>query len=60
MRKSIQTKIIILILVGILFSSFTIGGLGMYSFSKELEKSVVSTMNLTCQEKAEALNSILG
>ncbi len=60
MRKSIQTKIIILILVGILFSSFTIGGLGMYSFSRELEKSVVSTMNLTCQEKAEELNSILG
>ena len=60
MRKSIQTKIIILILVGILFSSFTSGGLGMYSFSRELEKSVVSTMNLTCQEKAEALNSILG
>ncbi len=60
MRKSIQTKIITLILVGILFSSLTIGGLGIYSFSVELEKSVISTMNLTCQEKAEELNSILG
>ena len=60
MRKSIQTKIIALILIGILFSSFTIGGLGMYSFGLELEKSVVSTMNLSCQEKAEELNNILG
>lgn len=60
MRKSIQNKIILLILVGILFSSLTIGGLGIYSFQKELEKSVVSTMNLTCQEKAEELNNVLG
>lgn len=60
MRKSIQTKIITLILVGILFSSLTVGSLGIYSFNVELEKSVVSTMNLTCQEKAEELNSILG
>ncbi len=60
MKKSIQTKIIILILIGILFSSLTIGGLGIHSFKKELDKSVVSTMNLTCQEKAEELNNILG
>ena len=60
MRKSIQTKIIILILIGILFSSLTIGGLGLYSFAAELKKSVISTMNLTCQEKAEELNSVLG
>ena len=60
MRKSIQNKILILILVGILFSSLTIGSLGMYIFVEELEKSVISTMNLTCQEKAEELNSILG
>lgn len=60
MKSSIQNKIILLILVGILFSSFTIGGLGIASFQAELEKSVVSTMNLTCQEKAEELNNILG
>lgn len=59
MKKSIQNKIIYLILVGILFSSLTIGGLGIYSFRDELEKSVISTMNLTCQEKAEELNNIL-
>ena len=59
-KKSIQSKIILLILVGILFSSLTIGGLGIYSFRAELEKSVVSTMNLTCQEKAEELNNVLG
>ena len=59
-KNSIQNKIILLILVGILFSSLTIGGLGIASFGSELEKSVVSTMNLTCQEKAEELNNILG
>ena len=60
MKNSIQNKIILLILVGILFSSLTIGGLGVASFQAELDKSVVSTMNLTCQEKAEELNNILG
>lgn len=59
-KQSIQNKIILLILVGILFSSLAIGGLGIVSFRAELEKSVVSTMNLTCQEKAEELNNILG
>lgn len=59
-KNSIQNKIILLIIVGILFSSFAIGGLGIVSFQSELEKSVVSTMNLTCQEKAEELNNILG
>ncbi len=59
-KSSIQNKIITLILVGILFSSLTIGGLGIVSFGAELEKSVISTMNLTCQEKAEELNNILG
>lgn len=60
MKGSIQKKIIILILIGILFSSFTIGGLGVYSFREEQEKSVVATMNLTCEEKAQELNNILG
>ena len=60
MKSSIQNKIIILILIGILFSSLTIGGLGIASFRAELDKSVVSTMNLTCQEKAQELNNILG
>ena len=59
-KNSIQNKIVLLILVGILFSSLTIGGLGIISFQDELEKSVVSEMNLTCQEKAEELNNILG
>lgn len=60
MKNSIQNKIILLILIGILFSSLTIGGLGIASFRAELDKSVVSTMNLTCQEKAEELNNTLG
>ena len=59
-KSSIQNKIILLILIGILFSSLTIGGLGIASFRAELEKSVISTMNLTCQEKAEELNNVLG
>lgn len=60
MKNSIQNKIILLILIGILFSSLTIGGLGIASFRAELDKSVISTMNLTCQEKAEELNNTLG
>ena len=60
MKNSIQNKIVLLILIGILFSSLTIGSLGIISFRSELEKSIVSTMNLTCQEKAEILNNILG
>lgn len=60
MKNSIQNKIVLLILIGILFSSLTIGGLGIASFRAELDKSVVSTMNLTCQEKAEELNNTLG
>lgn len=60
MKNSIQNKIVLLILIGILFSSLTIGGLGIASFRDELEKSVISTMNLTCQEKAEELNNTLG
>lgn len=59
-KHSIQNKIMLLILVGILFSSLAIGSLGIASFRAELEKSVISTMNLTCQEKAEELNNILG
>lgn len=60
MKSSIQNKIVLLILVGILFSSLTIGGLGIASFRDELDKRVVSTLNLTCQEKAEELNNVLG
>lgn len=43
-----------------MFSSLTIGGLGIYSFRAEQEKSVIATMNLTCEEKAQELNNILG
>ena len=60
LKGTIQNKIIWLILVGILISTLTIGGLGIASFHSEVEKSVVSTLNLNCQEKAEELNNILG
>ena len=60
MKKSIQSKIILVILVGILFSSLTIGGLGIVSFQEELDKTIVSTMNLACGEKAQELNTTLG
>lgn len=60
MKSSIQNKIILLILVGIIISSLTIGSLGIVSFREELDKNVVSTMNLTCEEKAQELNNVLG
>lgn len=58
-KKSIQTKILLLIVVGILLSSSIIGGLGIYSFRQELTNNVNSTMNLTCEEKSEELNVVL-
>ena len=60
MRKSIQTKIVAVIIAGIICSTLTIGSLGIASFNEELNKSVVSTMNLTCKEKAQELNTALG
>ena len=57
--KSIQSKIIILTIIGIVFSSTIIGGLGLLNFQQVIDDDSVKIVNLTCNEKAEELNNIL-
>lgn len=60
MKKSIQTKIIALIMIGIFLSVVIIGGIGIYSFRQEMKRSSHEIMHVTCDEKAEELDGILG
>lgn len=56
--KSIQTKIILLLLIAIMVSSFVIGGNGIISANKAIETDSMEIMNLLCGQSAEELNSI--
>lgn len=58
--RSIQTKIIVLILTGIIVSTTIIGGIGILSFVQAIDDDSVKVMNLMCSEKAEELNNIFG
>ena len=58
--KSIQTKIILLILVVIIVSTAVIGGTGIITFGQAIDDTSVKVMNLMCNEKAGELNNILG
>lgn len=58
--KSIQTKIIALILVGIMVSVGTISSIAIVRFYKVIDNDTSRIMNLTCSEKAEELNNIFG
>ncbi|MBQ8413536.1 MAG: PDC sensor domain-containing protein, partial [Lachnospiraceae bacterium] len=55
--KSIQTKITSLIIIGIVISSLIVGGVGILSFKKAMDKDSMEIMNLTCSEKAKDLNN---
>ena len=57
--KSVRSKILLLILTGIIVSVTMIGGVGFLSFRQTLDEDSVKIMNLTCDEKARELNSIL-
>ena len=57
--KSIQTKIILLILVGIVVSSAIIGGAGIINANRVIDNNSVQIMNLLCKEKAGELNNVL-
>lgn len=57
--KSIQTKIILLIIAGVLVSATIIGGVGIFTFGQEIQLDSVKIMNLTCDEKAQELNNVL-
>lgn len=56
--KSIQTKIILLLLVTIIVCSFVIGGNGIISANKAIETDSMEIMNLLSGQNAEGLNSI--
>lgn len=58
--KSIRSKMIFLILSGIIVSVTIIGGVGMLSFRQASNKDSAKIMNLTCREKAMELNDVLG
>lgn len=58
--KSIQSKIILLILVGIVVSATIIGGAGILRFKQAIDDDSVKIMNLTCSEQAQELNNVLG
>ena len=57
--KSIQTKILCLILIGILVPSVFVLGISGISFRKALDEECVSIMTLTAGQNAEELNVVL-
>ena len=57
--KSIQSKMICFILIGIIVSTTMIGGIGIKSAKSVVDSDSVQIMNLTCSEKAQELNTLL-
>jgi hypothetical protein len=55
--KSIQTKLTMLILAGIVISVFLVGGIGILSSKNIIDSSSVQLMNSICNEKAQQLNN---
>ena len=60
MKKSIQTKIIRLIVTGMLLCACLIGGVSIYNMNKVAEEESLQIMNLTAEESAGDLNDVLG
>lgn len=58
--KSIQTKIIFLILLAMIISTAISGGIGILRVQEAIDVESVEIMNLLCGEKAQQLNNILG
>lgn len=58
--KSIQSKIILIILTAIVVATSIIGVTGIISMEKVSDETSVQEMNLTCSEKAQELNTVLG
>lgn len=57
--KSIQTKIVSLIMIGIIVSALVIGGVGIISFEQVLHDDSEQIMNLKCTEQSKGLNHVL-
>lgn len=58
--KSIQTKLMILIIIGISFSTLLIGGLGIHRLKSAMDEDGREIINLTCSEHANELNTVMG
>lgn len=56
--KSIKLKIIILVLSGIIISSFSIGGASILHARKAVKEDSEQIMNLLCETKANKLNEV--
>ena len=56
--KSIQSKIVLLIFLGIIVSITIIGGVGILSFKYAIDEDTVEIMNLTCSKNAQELNNV--
>lgn len=57
--KSIQSKLILLILISIAVSIFLIGGIGLFSSQSVIDSNSVKLINSISSEKAEELNNTL-
>ena len=58
--KSIQSKMILLILIGIIVSITIISGVGIICMEQTIDYDSAQIMNLACREKAQELNNVFG
>lgn len=58
--KSIQTKLMILIIVGISFSTLLVGGFGIHRLKCAMDEDCCEIINLTCSEQAKEINTLMG
>ncbi len=58
--RSIQTKFILLILVGIILSALAVGGTGIYRYSIGANNKSAETINLLAEYNAAEINGIMG
>ena len=56
MKRSIQTKIVMLTAVGILVTALLTGGLGIYTFHNAMDEDCEDILHLTCGESAQELD----
>lgn len=60
MMKSVRSKIILLIVTAVIVATSITGLIGIISFGRAIDANSVQEMNLTCSEKAQELNNVLG
>lgn len=58
--KSIQTKLMILIIVGISFSTLLVGSFGIHRLKSAMDEDCCEIINLTCSEQAKEINTVMG